>query len=272
MRGVTVRLTCPRSVISRGTPWRCLEHCQGDDRVKHARLAVWFTSVSDPFAQPSSPPPARPPAARGQWSATPQPVRPTNGFAIASLTFGIIGGILFGVIFGIIALVQIRRRGQKGRGLAIAGLVLSGLWAIILGVGAALVIMDEADRDPSGEITREGSVPATSMQVGDCLENLEEASAISSLPAVPCSEPHEGEVFGLFDLPTGDYPDQASMESQASTRCSELLRAYSAAAFDDPSVGLFYLYPLESGWPDDREVVCIAAALDGPVTGSYADR
>jgi hypothetical protein len=47
---------------------------------------------------------------------------------------------------------------------------------------------------------------------------------------------------------------------------------YSAAAFDDPSVGLFYLYPLEFSWPDDRKLVCIAVSLDGPATGSYADR
>jgi Septum formation len=161
---------------------------------------------------------------------------------------------------------------SSGRGLAIAGLVLSGIWAVAIGIGVAVTIMNEADRDTAGEITREGSVPATSVQVGDCLKNLEENPTIGTLPGVPCSEPHEGEVVGLFDLPMGDYPDQASMERQANTRCSELLQAYSASAFDDRSVGLFYLYPLKAAWPDDREVVCVAAAIDGPVTGSYADR
>lgn len=54
----------------------------------------------------------------------------TNGFAIAALVFGIIGGILLAVIFGFIALSQIKKTGQAGRGLAIAGLVLAALYTI----------------------------------------------------------------------------------------------------------------------------------------------
>jgi hypothetical protein len=62
------------------------------------------------------------------------------------------------------------------------------------------------------------------------------------------------------------------MDRQANTQCSELLQAYSPSAVDDRSVGLFYLSPVKAAWPDDREVVCIATAIEGPVTGSYADR
>ncbi|MDQ1602221.1 MAG: hypothetical protein QOE01_66 [Actinomycetota bacterium] len=57
----------------------------------------------------------------------PQP-QPTNGLAVASLVLGILWlfwlGSLLAVIFGHIALSQIRRRGEGGRGMAIAGLVL----------------------------------------------------------------------------------------------------------------------------------------------------
>src|SRR5215831_2024091 len=60
------------------------------------------------------------------YIAPPPPRRPTNGFAIASLIFGILGGVVLSVIFGLVALSQIRRRQQSGRGLAIAGLALSG--------------------------------------------------------------------------------------------------------------------------------------------------
>lgn len=62
--------------------------------------------------------------------------RPVNGFGIASLVFGIVGilticgcGIgfffgLFGVIFGILGLTVLKR---SGKGLAIAGLIVSGV-------------------------------------------------------------------------------------------------------------------------------------------------
>lgn len=49
---------------------------------------------------------------------------PTNGFAVAALVLGLVGGSLLAVVFGHIALSQIRRIGQHGRGMAIAGLVL----------------------------------------------------------------------------------------------------------------------------------------------------
>lgn len=59
----------------------------------------------------------------------------TNTFAILALVFGIVGGPL-GVILGHVALSQIRRTGQDGSGLAIAGLVLGYVnlfvWAVLL--------------------------------------------------------------------------------------------------------------------------------------------
>lgn len=47
----------------------------------------------------------------------------TNTMAIMALCFGVMGGIL-GIVFGHIALSQIKRTGEQGRGMAIAGLVL----------------------------------------------------------------------------------------------------------------------------------------------------
>ena len=84
---------------------------------------------------PSYPPPppggyGSPPPPPGGYGYQPPPQAVgTNGMAIASLVcslFGwvcIIGGVL-GIIFGFMALGQIRQRGQGGRGMAIAGIVI----------------------------------------------------------------------------------------------------------------------------------------------------
>src|SRR6516165_12599321 len=60
----------------------------------------------------------------------------TDGFAIASLLLGLFGitviGAILGIIFGIVALRRVRRTGQPGRGLAIAGLVLSAISLLIV--------------------------------------------------------------------------------------------------------------------------------------------
>lgn len=60
------------------------------------------------------------------------PKQGTNGMAIASLVLGICGLFcvtpLVGLPLGLAALSKIKQTGQSGRGLAIAGIVLSSVW------------------------------------------------------------------------------------------------------------------------------------------------
>lgn len=59
---------------------------------------------------------------------------PNNGLAIASFVLGLVWafwlGSLLAIIFGHVAMHQINRRGDRGRGFAIAGLVLGYLGAV----------------------------------------------------------------------------------------------------------------------------------------------
>ncbi|WP_052424207.1 DUF4190 domain-containing protein [Nonomuraea candida] len=63
--------------------------------------------------------------------------RPTNGMAVASLVLGIIGLVscgvtsILGVIFGHVALNRIKRTGEEGSGMAMAGLVTSYIAVVI---------------------------------------------------------------------------------------------------------------------------------------------
>ncbi|OOP59478.1 peptidylprolyl isomerase [Arthrobacter sp. SRS-W-1-2016] len=55
----------------------------------------------------------------------------TNVLAILSLVFGIVGGIV-AIPIGHIALSQIRRTGEGGRGMALAGLALAYSWVALI--------------------------------------------------------------------------------------------------------------------------------------------
>src|SRR5687768_2718381 len=174
---------------------------------------------------PSEPGPQTPPA---EWVAAAPPVEAQpgaggmNGFAIASLVFGVIGGFVLAIIFGIVALVQIPKRNQKGRGLAIGGTVLGVLWGLVI-LGAVIVaVMDEAERDDSGAITEAGSVAVTELRPGDCANGVgQEEGEATEIDAVPCAEPHDGEVFATFDLPDGDFPGDDETSTLAETGCGE---------------------------------------------------
>jgi hypothetical protein len=74
--------------------------------------------------------------------AAPEPAKRTNGFAVASLIFGIIGGIPLGIIFGIVGLVRAKTY-RSGKVMSWIGIVLSVLWiipvAVVIGIGASHV-------------------------------------------------------------------------------------------------------------------------------------
>jgi len=67
----------------------------------------------------------------------------TNGLAIASLVLGIVWfwwlGSILAVVLGYVALGQIERRNEGGRGLAIAGIVL-GFVGIATGILVGILI------------------------------------------------------------------------------------------------------------------------------------
>ena len=99
-------------------------------------------STAPPPPPPGTPPPPPPAGPAGAAWQTPPPIyQRTNGMAVASLVLGVlfcfvVTGIL-AVIFGNVALNRIdaSRGAEKGRGLAIAGIVLG--W---IGIGLTLAL------------------------------------------------------------------------------------------------------------------------------------
>ena len=202
-----------------------------------------------PYPPPSPPYQAPPPG----YYAPPPPT--TNWWAIVSLVFGLLGGVLISVVCGIVGLNK-AKQGQGGRGLAIAGLVLSGLWVVLLVVGISVYFA----------IGR-GTVTATDVKVGDCLKAIPGSTRVKTVDTVGCDKAHAGEVFAVLLMPDGNFPGQSAIE-EYQNKCEPALASYAPDAITDNSVQLYVLYPTSETWEQgDRAVTCIAT-LDPPRTGS----
>lgn len=199
----------------------------------------------------------------GQAYPPPRPAG-TNWWAVVSLIFGVLGGILVSVVCGIVGLNK-AKQGQGGRGMAIAGLVLSAVWVLIgIAVVAVLVVNKDEIFDPN-------SVNAADVGLGDCLSEIpSDASLVASVKTVACTDPHKGEVYHVVTVPDGDFPGETAIIDYQD-KCQPALEEFSPSAMADPEVGMFVLYPTADSWKrGDRAVTCIATT-DIPRTGSLQE-
>ncbi len=124
------------------------------------------------------------------------------------------------------------------------------------------------DRDESGAITESGELDAFSIKVGDCLDDPiadGEEGEFDSVTAVPCDEAHDMEAFSLFDLPSGSFPGDESVASQAADGCVADFESYVGESYAESIYELNWFAPTVESWEQgDQEIVCI---IDGTVNG-----
>ena len=188
--------------------------------------------------------------------------RSTNPFAIASLVLAICGGTLLSIVFGIVALVQIRRSGQGGKGLAVSGLVISGIWilAIVGAIIAAIVSPPSptSTRNQSTGTTDVQAVTLGALRAGDCLVTVP-TGRVFTLDRVSCRLPHRGEVFAVYPLTGSTYPGDDDVASRAEDACFEQLDTYLSPTVDEDSIEVYYFPPTRQTWTaGDKNVICVA--------------
>jgi hypothetical protein len=195
----------------------------------------------------------------------------TNGLAAAALATGI-GGIFIGLSapvaigLGIAALVQINRRQQAGKGMAIAGLVIGSLVTIgyVVLIGFLIVLGSTADDYSSPEPVSSYSAGPTAsvddLAVGECFNDGPQEDEVVRQP---CTAAHDGEIISDVTLADGPYPGDNGVDKAADRSCTPAFTSYIGKDPDDSELDLFYWTPTESLWADnDRLVVCAAYGPD----------
>jgi hypothetical protein len=150
--------------------------------------------------------------------------------------------------------------------------------AVGLGV-VAYNVATEVDRDANGAIVSGGNVDAFAMRVGDCFDDtavlgVDEAGEVSSLPGVPCADPHDNEVYAVFNVDVDSFPGDEAMGELAFTQCLERFEGFVGTIYEESVLDITALYPSDQSWSvqDDREVVCAVYDMnDNKLTGSVRD-
>ncbi len=138
---------------------------------------------------------------------------------------------------------------------------------------------DDTERNDAGEVVEGGELGVQRLQLGDCLDVSSEATGeteeVDAFAAIPCEEPHTGEVVLVDDEYFADldaFPGIDESLAAANPTCVEAVDAYTGTDFATSDFDVLALVPTEAGWDaaDDRGLICIgitiAAGQAGAVT------
>jgi hypothetical protein len=106
--------------------------------------------------------------------------------------------------------------------------------------------------------------------VGTCVD----FGGASALAPVDCAEPHDAELYEVFDLDGGTaepYPGQEAVVAEAERRCGDLFGEYVGRPYADSALDVVFLVPTRRTWDQgDRTVLCLVEDPSAPLVGSVA--
>jgi hypothetical protein len=147
---------------------------------------------------------------------------------------------------------------------------------VVAAVAAVIGITTAASRNADGVITSAGSVEAFEVRVGDCFDDEAFASTqISEVPGVPCTQPHDNEVYAAFDIAGDKWPGDERVEELAFDGCYDRFAGAIGKSYEESVYDYTAIYPSEGSWTrvQDREVLCVGydvnfEQLTGSILGS----
>jgi hypothetical protein len=197
--------------------------------------------------------------------------RPTNGLAIASLVTALTCIPLLGLILGLFGLRQIRRRGDRGKGLAVAGVTINSVWTL---AAAALTVLAVV-----GVVTQ-GNTRVRDLTAGDCFNTVHSSlsdyggagTPSTTVDVVSCDTAHDAEAYKVFALdpgPSGGYPGADAIARSASAQCDTYADDYLGGGQRPSGLHIYYFMPPADGWyRGDQSVICFFGSPTGKVSGS----
>lgn len=137
-------------------------------------------------------------------------------------------------------------------------------------VGSVLSLLlvacsEEPERGQSGEITEEGELGIDAVQVGDCVQDdTAFGGEAASIVAVPCTDPHNAQVYHELTLTGIDEFDPEAVSDAAGDGCLEAFEGFVGMPYDRSELLFYWFSPTADSWDaGDRHVICYVWAGEG---------
>ncbi len=130
----------------------------------------------------------------------------------------------------------------------------------------------DAVRDEEGAVVEPGDVDVFALAIGDCFDDEGSAEEVTSVPIVPCDQPHDNEVFHEFEVTDTTFPGDDEISAQAEEECVAAFDAFAGIAYPDSTLEVFTLRPTSMSWKQgDRLVQCAIYDPTTQVTGTLSN-
>ncbi len=122
--------------------------------------------------------------------------------------------------------------------------------------------------------TSESVISVYDLKPGDCFDDElvggEVSEDILTVPIVDCVDPHDNEVFAIFDAEGVELPVESQFEAEAIFRCTPLFEEYVGASYETSRLDFWWAFPQVADWASgDREMMCVLVDMNlEKLTGS----
>jgi hypothetical protein len=152
--------------------------------------------------------------------------------------------------------------------------------SVVLFLAATLALAGCAGSTPDVEADASIESPEATeesvleLEVGTCLNDADTPlrADLTDVPSIPCSEPHDSELYAIVSVEDSTYPGADRLIEQGQAQCQEGFADFVGIDFRSSLLEFHFYYPTPSSWAqDDRTIYCMVFDPGLPVVGTLKD-
>jgi hypothetical protein len=216
---------------------------------------------------------------------------PVDKISVAAFITSLFSLAIVSIPLAIVGIQRTSNHARRGRALAVASIVIIGVW-IVLGVVAAAILLASStvttgatanpavaetppaptpavltsttptangatlDHQPTGPLKKKKRVYWEELKTNDCVTFSSDAAVYVTV--VDCRVAHREQVMANLKLPgTRKYPGESAVDDAADTRCVAEFAKFVGVSFDDSQLEYSTYTTTREGWVvGDRTALC----------------